>query len=580
LNSDIVLLSDIRLSNKGNIKDICDTLKCNSIKSYDFVYNSSKNKRGVGILLAKSLAYSIIEQYRDDSENILGLKLSIENFSIWIVSIYGPNTDNYDFYRDLNNLLGSNRDTPFIIGGDWNATLSTQNPPGNIDIINMPAAPSIVRSNWIAGLLNNHGLSDPFRALCPDKRDFTYVPRTGRVNRSRLDFFLISDGLLTSVSSSSIGTSLSTLLFDHKPVFLNIESKRTPRSNVISNATICHPRLLFLVAAIVTETYLHHADRVNNDFRFDDCLVIIGNINSTFRELIDLEWEAMISGINRPDESTALLNRLTLLFQQLPDPDEINQLTLIPNPDIIFEILVNILRNELLSFQGWLCKLENCKINLISNRIDRLKEAFNENTDLIFDLERELSSLVDAKLKEEVDNIKLFENLNSEKPKPVFLSLCKNNSAGNLSVLREDNGAEFASPAERSEYIVSKFENIFRRQDVPPLPDDAIEQFLGPDIVNHPILRNSILSDNESSALDSPLTLAELDISAKKGKTRSAPGMDGFSNALIIKLWKYLRHPLHKYALHCFDTGTLTQHFRSAKIKLIPKKGDESRLNN
>jgi hypothetical protein len=74
--------------------------------------------------------------------------------------------------------------------------------------------------------------------------------------------------------------------------------------------------------------------------------------------------------------------------------------------------------------------------------------------------------------------------------------------------------------------------------------------------------------------------LAELDISVKKGKLRSAPGTDGFSNSLIIKCWKYLRYPFFNYATHCYETGVLTHNFRSAKIKLIPKKGDLTILKN
>jgi hypothetical protein len=61
---------------------------------------------------------------------------------------------------------------------------------------------------------------------------------------------------------------------------------------------------------------------------------------------------------------------------------------------------------------------------------------------------------------------------------------------------------------------------------------------------------------------------------------KSAPGEDGFSNRLIKKIWKYIRIPLLNYANYCFKTGSLTQNFRSAVIKLIPKKGDTRLLKN
>jgi hypothetical protein len=90
----------------------------------------------------------------------------------------------------------------------------------------------------------------------------------------------------------------------------------------------------------------------------------------------------------------------------------------------------------------------------------------------------------------------------------------------------------------------------------------------------------SKLAEAEKKSLDVPLSIAELDISAKKGKLRSVPGADGFSNTFILRCWKYLRRPLHNYALRCFDTGNLTHNFRSASIRLIPKKGDCTALKN
>ncbi len=79
---------------------------------------------------------------------------------------------------------------------------------------------------------------------------------------------------------------------------------------------------------------------------------------------------------------------------------------------------------------------------------------------------------------------------------------------------------------------------------------------------------------------DGPLTLEELDLSIEKCNIRSAPGIDGLSNAFIKKYWHYFRIPLLKYANTCFDKKILTSNFRAAAIKLIPKKGDTSNIKN
>ena len=80
--------------------------------------------------------------------------------------------------------------------------------------------------------------------------------------------------------------------------------------------------------------------------------------------------------------------------------------------------------------------------------------------------------------------------------------------------------------------------------------------------------------------METPISLEELDKSLKEGNSNSAPGLDGFSMPLIKKIWDYLRHPLKKYANDCYDKGSLTENFRGASIRLIPKKTDARYLKN
>ncbi len=56
--------------------------------------------------------------------------------------------------------------------------------------------------------------------------------------------------------------------------------------------------------------------------------------------------------------------------------------------------------------------------------------------------------------------------------------------------------------------------------------------------------------------------------------------MDGISNVLLKRYWQFFRVGIHRYALRCFETGRLTDVFRGATVKLIPKKGDLSQLKN
>jgi len=138
LGADIVFLSDMRLNNKH--KKIVDIFRTD----YRLFYNSSKAKRGVGILVKNSINITIINTFQDAEENILLLHCTLNNNEIVLGAIYGPNDNNMDFFRDLNRGLSSFPRIPIMLGGDWNATMSALPTNYNLDIVNMHEIPSRV----------------------------------------------------------------------------------------------------------------------------------------------------------------------------------------------------------------------------------------------------------------------------------------------------------------------------------------------------------------------------------------------------------------------------------------------------
>ena len=84
----------------------------------------------------------------------------------------------------------------------------------------------------------------------------------------------------------------------------------------------------------------------------------------------------------------------------------------------------------------------------------------------------------------------------------------------------------------------------------------------------------------EKITLDRNLTIEELNQSIKQAKTKSTPGADGFSNKFIQEFWDIYRVPLFKMIVKCYDNNKLTNTFKTANIKLIPKKGNLKLLKN
>jgi exonuclease III len=200
-NTDIVFLSDLRLnSDPEHIEKIEKLFLYNKQRSYVFVHNSTKNSRGVGILLASDLNANIMSSKKDDAENILLLTISIGEHILTVTAVYGPNRDTKTFFNNLSSYLRMTSHLPSVIGGDWNTTVSTDPVDHNIDIFKMVAPPSLTRSFWLNEICEELRLCDPFRAIHPTKRDFAFDSRGARNNRSRIDFFLISENLLSTVA--------------------------------------------------------------------------------------------------------------------------------------------------------------------------------------------------------------------------------------------------------------------------------------------------------------------------------------------------------------------------------------------
>ncbi len=304
--SDFIFLSDVRFNGKDLA--ICDKLKL----WYNVHHNSSKNNRGVAVLISKQVQYEIISSVVDPQENILMLRIKVRNVEMIVGAIYGPNLDNncLEFFNFISNTLNDWSNLPIILGGDWNATFSTLPIDENPDVLFMRQLPSITRSRNVLELCERYELTDPFRILHPDVRDFTYNPSgTVRKNRSRIDFFLVSIDLIAKVNSCTIAQGFCNKTFDHKPIFLNFKKRKTRSRPIVHNSTVDHELALHIVKlavhkttllaiednlGMVTETVLgEELTKLNNiEAKINQIILLKGKVNVTAagEELVDELW--------------------------------------------------------------------------------------------------------------------------------------------------------------------------------------------------------------------------------------------------------------------------------------------------
>jgi len=153
------------------------------------------------------------------------------------------------------------------LGGDWNATFDNSPVEHNLDVVNMRNIPSSRRSSKILEICRDLELVEPYRTKNPNKREYTFVPSGHEDNnRSRIDFFLVSKQLYNPDINIAIPNSLTSMLFDHKPVTLTLKKRKYVPRNIIKDTILNNPDLDAYVKCAVYECSLLHYEEYQDQF--------------------------------------------------------------------------------------------------------------------------------------------------------------------------------------------------------------------------------------------------------------------------------------------------------------------------
>ena len=359
LKTDVILLSDIRLCNRNLVSASNDCSKIfhtNRYRSYSFFFHSTMAKRGVGILINNALDFSVLDRVEDPEENFLLLKTVIHGRQAILGSIYGPNDNNPGFFERLSRAIRKFGDTSVILGGDWNCTYATDPIETNLDCLNMQRLPNIRHSELLREICNEFILTDPYRLFYPIRKDYSFKPRcTASKNRSRIDFFLISLGLLNEVSGCDINPGLQNSLFDHKAITLNFNTPiiKNTVNPTISRSIVNDPELDIVVTLAVSECYVIH---INEDSwgpnERAELLLQIGRIRTQFRTAGPAPAHLPVGSLTE-ENVRARKELLELLLIEIAELDirRLEEMPLSCNQDVFMEVLLNTVWNETISFQ-------------------------------------------------------------------------------------------------------------------------------------------------------------------------------------------------------------------------------------
>jgi len=588
MRADIIFLSDIRineatgLSHKETIEHL---FKFNPYKSYDCYFNSTRSARGVGILIATELEYNIENTCADRNENIIVMRINVGGHTCTVGAVYGPNSRDPEFFNELTNYitdLGSDR---IILGGDWNCVPNVTPIQVNLDCLNMINLPNPGQSENLVRFMDRNNLCDVFRAKYPVLREFTYVPYgTVRKNRSRIDFFLISEELVTHVTTCKISDAPATKLFDHKSVLCSLKRVKTLRKKLpIKNSTLNDPVIPIVAELTVTECHLHTVnqdqyggrDRVNRALEaVANCwnLLRIGGVHPKHVSLTELDVEYVQTHERVQQEIREIMRGFNLPVLESLDKT-------ISDADFYSNLML-VLKNELYSYQTVIRNSRYKQRKSLENLLKRSKEDAANGSDMIFNLEKQLQQLEEEEIRAELEASPLFDCFNNEKISSYTKKLLQaNKNEASLRSIRNENGANFNNESEQKNFIVNYFSEIYRKRDTAD-GEEIIEEFLGEQMVQHPVIVNSKLTEIERELLEMPLTINELDKAMKSAKPGTAAGIDGIGNQVLKKCWQILRVPLYRCATDSLTNSTLPHNFKTAAIKLIPKKGQSEHIKN
>lgn len=573
-NNDIYCLQDLRLLNTDNQKIFKKELECTAQGSYDSYINSTLSKRGTAILIKRNLDYKIFREFHSTCNNVILLDMTLNNVRLSILSVYAPPQNiNYDFFLSLKNKIVE-IGNPFILLGDLNSIPTNIQPSpipshSNLDTYKMSQLPNPHHSKILNEWISSDFCIDLFRVINPNKKQFSYVPfAKNNVNRSRIDHALISPCLINEFNYCDyLDNKIS--IFDHKLLIAKCIKKSQPYNPSIDPNLLDLPGLFDTVKFAFYELILESYNLENHEI----LLNALQTINLLSKEIVFLKDSQFKSDAFVDIWIKSKESKLRTLCALFPDINDCYSRVCQYDPGKFLELILNTLKNSIISFQSSFRKELNTEKKNISYELNNLK-AKNSLSEIdlenIYALELKLSSIEDNELLRSIESAKYFNILNNEKGSMAYSKLLKNSKKTDIfSSLTDDKNLPFKNNVLRNEHIKNHFSKKFGTAYSPSI---SIDNFFG-EFSDHPLLQDFKLNEEDKVELGRPITLIELDKSLTSSNLNSACGADGIHIKAISKFWEFLRIPFLNGFNHMIEEQKLSPIMRCSKITLIPKNG-------
>ena len=141
------------------------------------------NSCGIAILLGTNFEYKVINHTEDQEGNYLQILLRLQIFTLDLITLYGPNNDNPNFFVSKHEVLEQNTANYTMLCGDFNFVMNPKLDTQNYLHINNPKACSTLQN-----IIECENLVDIYRLTHSAASRYTWRKRTP-LKQPPLDFF-------------------------------------------------------------------------------------------------------------------------------------------------------------------------------------------------------------------------------------------------------------------------------------------------------------------------------------------------------------------------------------------------------
>ena len=296
---------------------------------YNCLFSSNdRASQGVMILFMNNFQFTIKNIKRDEQGRYLIVLIEVDNNSVLLVNVYGPNSDDAIFFNNIFVQLEENTQYPIIMGGDFNICLTELDKQGgrHFNRSHRNARETLFEN------METYNLSDIWRIRNPEKRQFTWRQRVIAV-ACRLDYFLISDSLTNIVESVIISHGFRS---DHSFIQIEIVNeniKRGPGFFKLNTSLLIDKDYISIIQNLIRHKKVEYNEQqlapdllwemIKLDVRGESIKFSKNKCKSRDRRIKEIEKELHDLEQERADNNTESFNKIEQLHLELKEQYDI-----------------------------------------------------------------------------------------------------------------------------------------------------------------------------------------------------------------------------------------------------------------